>query len=186
MDDSPVRRGRRGAPPQRTTSRPAPQLPEPLQRILEARHHDPFEVLGRHPSGARVTVRAFLPWAERARIVEADAELSRIEGTDLFVWEGESSRVPERYRIAWEGKSGNRGSAHDPYCFPTQLGDFDLHLFGEGRHWHAYRFLGSHLREVEGVAGVQFAVWSPNAERVRVFGDFNGWYCRPHPMRLRG
>ncbi len=169
-----------------TPPRPAPKLPEPLQRIIEARHHDPFEVLGRHPSGSRVTVRAFLPQAERARIVEADAELSRIEGTDLFVWEGEAAKVPERYRIAWEGKSGNRGSAHDPYCFPTQLGDFDLHLFGEGRHWHAYRFLGSHLREVEGVAGVQFAVWAPNAERVSVVGDFNDWDGRAHPMRVRG
>jgi 1,4-alpha-glucan branching enzyme len=169
-----------------TPPRPAPKLPEPLQRIVEARHHDPFEVLGRHPAGSRVTVRAFLPWAERARIVEADAELERIEGTDLFVWEGEAAQVPERYRIAWEGKSGNRGSAHDPYCFPTQLGDFDLHLFGEGRHWHAYRFLGSHLREVEGVAGVQFAVWAPNAERVSVVGDFNGWDGRGHPMRVRG
>ncbi|MFY9972880.1 MAG: 1,4-alpha-glucan branching protein GlgB, partial [Chromatiaceae bacterium] len=166
--------------------RTAPKLPEPLQRIVEARHHDPFEVLGRHPAGARVTVRAFLPWAERARIVEADAELSRIEGTDLFVWEGDASRVPERYRIAWEGKGGNRGSAHDPYCFPTQLGDFDLHLFGEGRHWHAYRFLGSHLKDVEGVSGVQFAVWAPNAERVSVVGDFNAWDGRAHPMRVRG
>jgi len=166
--------------------RTAPKLPEPLQRIVEARHHDPFEVLGRHPAGARVTVRAFLPWAERARIVEADAELSRIEGTDLFVWEGDASRVPERYRIAWEGKEGNRGSAHDPYCFPTQLGDFDLHLFGEGRHWHAYRFLGSHLKEAEGVSGVQFAVWAPNAERVSVVGDFNAWDGRAHPMRVRG
>jgi 1,4-alpha-glucan branching enzyme len=166
--------------------RTAPKLPEPLQRIVEARHHDPFEVLGRHPAGARVTVRAFLPWAERARIVEADAELSRIEGTDLFVWEGDASRVPERYRIAWEGKEGNRGSAHDPYCFPTQLGDFDLHLFGEGRHWHAYRFLGAHVAEVEGISGVQFAVWAPNAERVSVVGDFNAWDGRAHPMRVRG
>jgi 1,4-alpha-glucan branching enzyme len=133
-----------------------------------------------------VTVRAFLPWAERARIVEADAELNRMEGTDLFVWEGEASRVPERYRIAWEGKQENRGSTHDPYCFPTQLGDFDLHLFGEGRHWHAYRVLGAHLKEVDGISGVQFAVWAPNAERVSVVGDFNAWDGRAHPMRVRG
>jgi len=169
-----------------TPPRPAPKLPEPLQRIVEARHHNPFEVLGRHPSGEGVTVRAYLPWAERARVVEADAELKRIEGTDLFVWEGEAGKVPERYRIAWEGKSGNRGSAHDPYCFPPQLEDFDLHLFGEGRHWHAYRFLGAHLKEVEGVAGVQFAVWAPNAERVSVVGDFNAWDGRAHPMGVRG
>lgn len=169
-----------------TPPRPAPKPPEPLQRILEARHHDPFEVLGRHLTGGRATVRAFLPWAERARILEAEEELERIEGTDLFVWEGEPARVPERYQIAWQDKEGNQGSAYDPYCFPAQLEDFDLHLFGEGRHWHAYRFLGSHVKEVEGVAGVQFAVWAPNAERVSVVGDFNGWDGRAHPMRVRG
>ncbi|MBP2649159.1 MAG: 1,4-alpha-glucan branching enzyme, partial [Gemmatimonadetes bacterium] len=64
--------------------------------------------------------------------------------------------------------------------------DFDLHLFGEGRHWHAYRFLGSHVTEVEKVSGVQFAVWAPNAERVSVVGDFNDWDGRAHPMRVRG
>ena len=165
---------------------PAPKLPEPLQRILEARHHDPFEVLGRHPAGDRVTVRAFMPQAERVEIPAAGAEMVRTEGTDLFTWEGEASKVPERYILAWDDKEGNRFSAHDPYCFPSQLGDFDLHLFGEGRHWHAYRFLGSHLREVDGVAGVQFAVWAPNAERVSVVGDFNRWDGRAHSMRVRG
>ena len=164
----------------------APKLPEPLLRIVEARHHDPFEVLGRHVSENRATVRAFLPQAERAILVEAQAALHRIEGTDLFVWEGDASQAPERYRIAWEDAAGVTHQDYDPYCFPAQLADFDLHLFGEGRHWHAYRFLGSHVREVEGVSGVQFAVWAPNADRVSVVGDFNGWDGRAHPMRVRG
>ncbi len=164
----------------------APKLPEPLLRIVEARHHDPFEVLGRHVSESRATVRAFLPQAERAILVEAQAALHRIEGTDLFVWEGDASQAPERYRIAWEDAAGVTHQDYDPYCFPAQLADFDLHLFGEGRHWHAYRFLGSHVREVEGVSGVQFAVWAPNADRVSVVGDFNGWDGRAHPMRVRG
>ena len=165
---------------------PASKLPETLRRIIEARHHDPFEALGRHQDGDRVKVRVFLPRAEKARIVEAKADLERIEGTDLFVWEGPAASVPERYRIEWLDKSGQRQVAHDPYAFPPQLADFDLHLFGEGRHWHAYRFLGSHIREVDGVAGVQFAVWAPNATRVSVVGDFNDWDGRAHPMRVRG
>ncbi|MBS1202139.1 MAG: 1,4-alpha-glucan branching enzyme [Chromatiaceae bacterium] len=169
-----------------TSPQAAPKLPEPLQRIVAARHHDPFEVLGRHVTGTRATVRAFLPQAERARIVEAGVDLARIEGTDLFTWEGEAAKVPERYRIERVDKGGGRISAYDPYCFPQQLGDFDLHLFGEGRHWHAYRFLGSHVTEVEKVSGVQFAVWAPNAERVSVVGDFNDWDGRAHPMRVRG
>ncbi|MFZ0791945.1 MAG: 1,4-alpha-glucan branching protein GlgB, partial [Chromatiaceae bacterium] len=169
-----------------TSPQAAPKLPEPLQRIVTARHHDPFEVLGRHVTGTRATVRAFLPQAERARILEAGADLTRIEGTDLFTWEGDASKVPERYRIERVDKSGVRTSAYDPYCFPQQLADFDLHLFGEGRHWHAYRFLGSHVTQVDKVSGVQFAVWAPNAERVSVVGDFNDWDGRAHPMRVRG
>jgi 1,4-alpha-glucan branching enzyme len=65
-------------------------------------------------------------------------------------------------------------------------GDFDLHLFGEGRHWHAYRFLGAHHRTIDGVEGFQFAVWAPGAKRVSVIGEFNNWDGRAHPMRVRG
>ena len=164
----------------------APKLPEPLQRIVEARHHDPFEVLGRHLEQGKAVVRVFLPQAESARLVEADAPMTRIEGTDFLVWEGDPARVPERYRIEWIDGAGVTHVHYDPYCFPAQLPDFDLHLFGEGRHWNAYRVMGSHLREVDGVTGVQFAVWAPNAERVSVVGDFNAWDGRAHPMRVRG
>ncbi len=163
-----------------------PELPESLLRIVEARHHDPFEVLGRHVTDDRAIVRAFLPRAERATLVEAGEAFERIEGTDLFVWEGSPSKVPERYRIEWQDAAGATQTRYDPYCFPNQLADFDLHLFGEGRHWHAYRFLGSHLKEVDGVSGVQFAVWAPNADRVSVVGNFNDWDGRTHPMRVRG
>ncbi|NCA69457.1 MAG: 1,4-alpha-glucan branching protein GlgB [Sphingobacteriia bacterium] len=162
------------------------KLPESWQRIIEARHHDPCEVLGRHPRGDQTRVHVFLPEAESVLLVEADAAMTRVEGTDFFVWEGTASKVPERYRIDWVDKAGLRHVHHDPYCFPVQLGEFDLHLFGEGRHWHAYRFLGAHPREVDGVAGIQFAVWAPGAERVSVVGDFNHWDGRVHPMRVRG
>ncbi|RKT43931.1 1,4-alpha-glucan branching protein GlgB [Thiocapsa rosea] len=169
-----------------TATQQAPKVPEPLQRIIEARHHDPFEVLGRHLEGDRAVVRVFLPGAESAILVEASEPFARIEGTDFFIWEGTASKVPERYRIDWIDASGEHHVHHDPYCFPPQLADFDLHLFGEGRHWHAYRFLGSHLTDVEGVSGVQFSVWAPSAERVSVVGDFNQWDGRAHPMRVRG
>ena len=162
------------------------ELPDPLVRILEARHHDPFEVLGRHVENDLCVVRAFLPRAQKVRIVEADIELRRIEGTDLFEWQGSAQEIPDRYRLEWQDESGNRHERHDPYCFPPQLEDFDLYLFGEGRHWHAYRFLGAHRRGVDVVDGVLFAVWAPNAERVSVVGDFNDWDGRVYPMRVRG
>jgi 1,4-alpha-glucan branching enzyme len=93
--------------------------------------------------------------------------------------------LPERYRLIWHDDNNREHVSHDPYCFPPQLGDLDLHLFGEGKHWHAYRFLGAHLHLVDNVAGVRFAVWAPNASRVSVVGDFNQWDGRVHPMRMR-
>ncbi len=166
---------------------PITQLPEPLQRIVEARHHDPFQVLGRHELDEdNVVIRVFLPRAERVRINAGGVELERIPGTDLFTWEGPKDRVEGLYLISWYDKWGKVHVQHDPYQFRPLIGDFDLHLFGEGRHWHAYRFLGAHQRTVDGIAGFQFAVWAPSATRVSVVGEMNGWDGRAHPMRVRG
>jgi len=82
--------------------------------------------------------------------------------------------------------AGHEHIAHDPYSFPPQLSEFDLHLFSEGKHRHAYRILGAHVHAVDEVPGILFAVWAPNAERVSVVGDFNQWDGRRHPMRVRG
>jgi len=171
------------APGQNTAASP---LPEPLLRIVEARHHDPFEVLGRHRDGDRDLVRAFLPRCHDVRILDTDITLTRIEGTDLFEWRGDGSTIPEHYQLGWIDQDGFECSARDPYSFAPQLADFDLHLFGEGRHLHAYRFLGAHLCEVDGIAGTRFAVWAPGAERVSVTGDWNHWDGRQHPMRACG
>jgi 1,4-alpha-glucan branching enzyme len=64
------------------------------------------------------------------------------------------------------------------------LTDFDVHLLEEGKHYRSFEKLGAHSREVDGVAGVEFAVWAPNARRVTVIGDFNGWQPESNPMRL--
>ena len=74
----------------------------------------------------------------------------------------------------------------DPYTFPPVLTEFDLHLIGEGSHYRKYEKLGAHPREIQGIRGLQFAVWAPNAKRVSVIGDFNRWDGRRHPMRVRG
>jgi len=170
--------------PTATTDRA--QGPDAITRLIEARHPDPFEVLGRHLVGDRCLVRAFLPGAETVRIPQARVELTRVSGTDLFVWEGSPDAVPARYRLSWEDRAGNRHSRYDPYCFPPQLPDLELRLFGAGRHWHAHRFLGAHPCAPDGIPGVRFAVWAPNAARVSLVGGFNHWDGRMYPMRLRG
>ncbi|ACL73154.1 1,4-alpha-glucan branching enzyme [Thioalkalivibrio sulfidiphilus HL-EbGr7] len=160
-------------------------IPSEIRRILDARHHDPFSVLGYHEIGGEFLVRSFLPQAAEAWVVEAgDAPMERLEGTDLFEWRGDA--LPRPYRIRWSDGHGHEHVAWDPYGFEPLLSDFDIHLFNEGRHWHAWRLMGAHVQSVGEVDGVRFTVWAPGAERVSVVGDFNRWDGRCHPMRVRG
>ena len=72
----------------------------------------------------------------------------------------------------------------DPYRYGRVLTDYDLYLFGEGTHIRAFEKLGAHRLTTGSTTGVHFAVWAPNAERVSLIGDFNGWDGRVHAMRL--
>ena len=159
---------------------------EAVQRILEARHHDPFSVLGPQKKGAKLTLRAYIPEAAEVEIADGPWPMQATDTAGLFEWTGKSSQLPEHYRLIWRDYEGREHIAHDPYAFAPQLSDYDLHLFGEGKHWHAYKFLGAHVHRVGKVSGILFAVWAPNAERVSVVGDFNRWDGRRHPMRVHG
>ena len=172
--------------PGKTDSTAQKKLPDDLQRILSARHHDPFSVLGCHTQGTDTIIRCFLPHTRQVHILELDADMQRVDSTDLFVWQGKTSTLPPHYMLRRTDESGRTIDTYDPYSFNPQLADFDLHLFREGRHLHAYDFLGAHLRSADGIQGVLFATWAPNAERVSVVGDFNRWDGRCHPMRSRG
>jgi hypothetical protein len=95
---------------------------------------------------------------------------------------GRSKPFKYRLRIIWPGGAQE---TEDPYSFPTIIGDLDAWLLAEGSHLRPFERLGAHLREIDGVKGVTFAVWAPDAQRVSVIGDFNTWDGRRHPMRLR-
>jgi len=155
-------------------------------KIMSARHHDPFAVLGLRRNGDSASVCVYSPTAETVSILPGDLELTRIPETDFFEWSGQSAEIPDRYQLKQVDAAGRISFDYDPYCFPSRLLDFDLHLFAEGRHWHIYRILGAHLHSVDGVDGVLYATWAPSAERVSVIGDFNDWDGRRHPMRSRG
>jgi 1,4-alpha-glucan branching enzyme len=155
-----------------------------IESILEGRHHDPFTVLGPHPTADGARVRVFIPEASAVTIADGPWPMRPTAHPGVFEWSGESAALPAHYRLSWRQGEQAEQTAYDPYTFPAQLSDYDLHLFGEGRHRHAYRFLGAHAHEADGITGVLFAVWAPNAERVSVVGDFNQWDGRRHPMRL--
>jgi 1,4-alpha-glucan branching enzyme len=93
---------------------------------------------------------------------------------------------PEGYRIEATFADGTGFSYADPNAFAPTLGEVDLYLLGQGEHLEAYRVLGAHLKTISGIAGTSFAVWAPNAQRVSVVGDFNGWDGRRHMMRRLG
>ena len=160
-------------------------LSEDLIKIIEASHHDPFSILGVQPQGDNITVTAFLRDTQSAKLND-ELTLDRVEGTDIFQWTGKEQDLEKPYTINRIAGNGDLVINHDPYAFLPQLEEFDLHLFSEGKHWHAYRILGAHAHQVDGVNGVLFATWAPSAQRVSVVGDFNQWDGRCHTMRARG
>lgn len=169
-------------------------LSQEMLRIVTATHHDPFEVLGRHVLDGATTlsadtlIRVFLPGARSASLLinEQLHPFTRVEGTDFFTWIGLGGTLPKHYQVQWFDRNNIQHTEFDPYCFAPQLGDIDMHLFAEGQHWNIYQHLGAHPRTVDGIEGVLFATWAPNAERISVVGNFNDWDGRAHPMRVRG
>jgi len=157
-----------------------------LDLILGAKHHDPFSYLGLHHKGAHYVFRTFLPYAEKVslKVNGKWVELVREHADGLFVWEGKTSPgAPCLLKIEQHNQVIE---CADTYSFTPTLSDDELYLFSEGRLNQAYNTFGSHLIEHQGVAGVRFAVWAPNAERVSVTGSFNKWDGRINPMRVRG
>lgn len=154
--------------------------------IIEGRHSDPFRYLGRHAEGENDVVRAFIPGASDVSVIDrsgALVELPRVHDDGLFV--GIVPQCVDDYRL--KARFGDRDvELQDPYRFPPILSDLDLYLLGEGTHRQLYDKLGAHPRTIDGVVGVAFAVWAPNARSVSVVGDFNAWDRRRHPMRVRG
>jgi 1,4-alpha-glucan branching enzyme len=147
---------------------------------------DPFSLLGPHPTPDGTVVRAYLPGAIGVRVVSRNdgrmlADLRPEGGRGLF-----SGLVPNltpyRFQISWPGAMQE---TEDPYSFGLLLGAVDLYLFSEGAHWRLAERMGAAPDRHEGVDGVRFAVWAPNARRVSVVGDFNSWDGRRHPMRHR-
>jgi len=170
--------------------------PHTIEALIIARHGDPFAVLGAHRVDGRQLVRALLPGALAVEVLAADdgrslSTLSRIHDVGLF--EGVVGALPAtstgpayRLRVTRPAADGTSTlDIDDPYAFGVQLGELDLHLIAEGRHRKLGDTLGAHAMSVDGIDGTRFAVWAPNAQRVSVIGDFNGWDGRRHAMRRR-
>ncbi|MEU5518976.1 1,4-alpha-glucan branching enzyme [Streptomyces griseoaurantiacus] len=158
---------------------------EDRARLLEGTHHAPHSALGAHPVTGGVVFRALRPYARSVTVVTGDlrAELHD-DGEGFFSGLLPLREVPEyRLLVAYEGATHE---TEDAYRFLPTLGEFDLHLIGEGRHEELWRVLGAEPMTHQGVRGTRFSVWAPNARGVRVAGTFNFWDATAFPMRSLG
>ncbi len=155
--------------------------------LIEARHCDPFRVLGIREHRGKWHARVLRPGASRVEVVESGGgrrfPLSSVHPGGLFEAQLPGVEGGFVYEIETTGSDGKRWRERDAYSFGPVLGEMDTHLFNEGTHYEIYKKLGAHLLTHEGVNGTHFAVWAPSAQRVSVVGDFNGWDGRIHPMR---
>ena len=167
--------------------------PDLVYSVVENRHSNPFEVLGSHPleqsnGSSRWVVRAYLPEAEAVWVVRPhdrqEYPMQSVHHPHFFECElpGPEDR---NYRLKVK-QNGRERVIRDPYAFKSPLlTDFDIYLFNEGNHHAIYEKMGAHPVTLDGVIGVYFAVWAPNARNVSVVGDFNQWDGRTHQMGLR-
>jgi 1,4-alpha-glucan branching enzyme len=159
--------------------------PDAIQNLINGDHGDPFALLGPHAAADGVSIRAFRPTAKTLAVVldESRVEMNRLHDAGFF-----EITIPAplpKYHLAMTTEDADKEAFEDPYRFEPLLTDYDLYLHSEGRHFTSFDKLGAHLVEVDGVKGVHFALWAPNAYRVSVIGEFNRWDARVHPMRLR-
>ncbi|MFN7289074.1 MAG: GlgB N-terminal domain-containing protein, partial [Pirellula sp.] len=177
-----------------------------LSSIIDGVHADPRGVLGPHPIKANgrnaIAVRGYFPGNDQAWLVDhsnqAVRPMRRIHPSGVFegvmpdcesrtnnlrsTHNNDSANIPN-YSIRLANRDGNTIEMTDPYSVPSFVTDFDRYLFNAGKHWKIYEKLGSHIRDVGGQTGVNFAVWAPNAQSVQVVGDFNHWDGRSHAMQ---
>ncbi len=163
---------------------------EGLQLLAESRHHSPHSILGLHQDGKDWVIRALRPFAKS---VTAKSKKESYELTHRFggVWEYQGKgKLPGDYRLIASYESAPDWASDDPYRYLPMIGDLDLHLIGEGRHEQLWQALGAHHVEqsdsLGDTSGVSFTVWAPNAQAVRVVGDFNSWDGTCYPMRSMG
>ncbi len=163
-----------------------------FQRIADFEECGPLSVLGIHDAGeGRLQFRCYLPLALNAWLESGDgrklAELEKNDVAGFFTAELKDGGLQPGYVVCFGDASGYIHRKRDPYSFQPELTDFDLYLFKKGELLSSHETLGAHIREREGVRGVRFAVWAPNAIAVSVIGDFNHWRAGTHPMsNVRG
>ncbi|MCL2854514.1 MAG: 1,4-alpha-glucan branching protein GlgB [Defluviitaleaceae bacterium] len=161
-----------------------------ISKIVNMRHKSPHLVLGMHIAGGRLVVRVFVADACGVAVVcnakKMRWQMEKVHDDGFFELKIPRRKNPFAYQLEMDFGDGNIYTAHDPYSFAPVLTDYDLYLFANGTHYNLADKLGANPAIINGVEGVLFAVWAPNAMACSVIGNFNGYDGRRHPMRLLG
>ena len=164
-----------------------------ISLIISGEHSNPSQIIGQHKINIEgkeaIIIRGFFSFARDVWIIHNSEKVTKMkkvhkEGFYEAAFPGCNEYFPYHFRI--KDYDEKYYEFKDPYSFPPILSDYDLYLLTEGTHNQSYEKMGAHYIEIEGIYGVHFAVWAPNAKRVSVLGDFNRWDGRIHPMNNRG
>ncbi len=166
-----------------------------VYQIINSEHWNPHQILGMHEielnDSKVLAVRVFIPQAEKITVVDVQDpsltyDMEKIHTDGFFEVVITERDQWFRYQLEVTYYEGGTWTTYDPYSFLSYITDLDTYLFGNGTHYKIYEKLGAHITTMDGVQGVAFAVWAPNAKRISVIGDFNGWDGRRHQMRSLG
>ncbi len=161
---------------------------EEMEAVINGNHGNVFAVLGIHKDkgSKEVFIRTYQPHSKSVEVIDNNNKslgfMTQLDKRGFYqINLGAVENFSYKFRI--ENDLGTVYEAEDVYRFPSTLGDMDVYLFAEGNHLEMYKKLGAHPMEMDGVKGVGFAVWAPNAKRVSVVGAFNNWDGRVNAMR---
>ncbi|NLL77213.1 MAG: 1,4-alpha-glucan branching protein GlgB [Clostridiales bacterium] len=160
-----------------------------IEAVIYSESDNPHKILGAHQAGSNTLVQAFFPGAKSVLFQNKkdkksyEMEMADEEGFFAVLIPG---KISMQYEYIVEDGEGNLIKVKDAYNFAPQIDEKDIDKFTAGIHYTIYEKLGAHPMRIDGVNGVYFAVWAPNAVRVSAVGDFNGWDGRIHQMRRMG
>ncbi len=157
-----------------------------VQALSDAKHSDPHHILGMHECLEDVYINVYIPYAKAVTAIDVAAKKNYTmvsERVDGFFSVRVKNKHKFEYKLKAKYEDGTEETFVDPYIFEPVIDPIDISRFNEGIHYEIYKKLGAHPMTVDGVEGVYFAVWAPNAERVSVVSNFNNWDGRRHPMR---
>ena len=156
------------------------------ERLENCRHDHPLSVLGPQPGDQGWTVRVWMPEAQKVTLLLGSEEIVTSTPNHPWIFEASTSSDPgTNYKVRVE-RGGITHEQHDPWAFRQEwMGEMDRHLFAEGNHHHIWQRMGAHLTQIDGISGVMFCLWAPNALSASILGDLNSWDGRHHPMQKR-